>query len=278
MTQQSTALKAVEAATPEISNKIYESLALRGDLSGLSPQEKASYYASLCQRLGLDPATQPFIPLKLNGKEILYASKGATDQLARIHNINRQIIGEQELRGAYIVTVEATLPNGRKEQTKGAVALNDLKGEAFCNAIMKAETKAKRRATLSILGLGMLDETEVETIPQAARQPVPQIASHDEAEPIAGEIVGDDPEATREKLVNQVNVLCRSLNNAGDEIKWTKKMLTEYVNDTFNVKDGLDALSFETLPQLIADLEERLRIVHEQQNNIAFENAALADD
>ena len=32
---------------------------------------------------------------------------------------------------------------------------------------MKAETKAKRRVTLSICGLGMLDETEVETIPGA---------------------------------------------------------------------------------------------------------------
>ena len=32
---------------------------------------------------------------------------------------------------------------------------------------MKAETKAKRRVTLSICGLGMLDETEVESIPDA---------------------------------------------------------------------------------------------------------------
>jgi len=32
---------------------------------------------------------------------------------------------------------------------------------------MKCETKAKRRATLSICGLGMLDESELETIPGA---------------------------------------------------------------------------------------------------------------
>src|SRR6202008_2665643 len=41
------------------------------------------------------------------------------------------------------------------------------KGEALGNALMKASTKAKRRATLSICGLGMLDETELETIPTA---------------------------------------------------------------------------------------------------------------
>jgi hypothetical protein len=39
------------------------------------------------------------------------------------------------------------------------------------NAIMKAETKSKRRATLSICGLGFLDETEIETIRDAATTP-----------------------------------------------------------------------------------------------------------
>jgi len=34
---------------------------------------------------------------------------------------------------------------------------------------MRAETKAKRRVTLSICGLGMLDETEVDSIPGAAK-------------------------------------------------------------------------------------------------------------
>ena len=32
---------------------------------------------------------------------------------------------------------------------------------------MKAETKAKRRATLDLLGLGVLDESEAESIPNA---------------------------------------------------------------------------------------------------------------
>jgi hypothetical protein len=33
--------------------------------------------------------------------------------------------------------------------------------------MMKAETKSKRRVTLSIVGLGMLDESEVDSIPGA---------------------------------------------------------------------------------------------------------------
>lgn len=172
------ALAKPEGASLEVSDKnLYESLALRGDLSGLKPEEKAAYYQGLCKNLGLDPATQPFIPLKLNGKEILYASRGCTDQLARLHNVNRRIISEEEKHGVYIVTVEASLPNGRTEQSKGAVPIEGLKGADYCNALLKCETKAKRRATLSILGLGMLDESEIETIPRKAFEPENETAT-----------------------------------------------------------------------------------------------------
>jgi hypothetical protein len=44
------------------------------------------------------------------------------------------------------------------------VPIANLKGEARANAFMKAETKAKRRVTLSICGLGILDETEIDSI------------------------------------------------------------------------------------------------------------------
>jgi len=45
-------------------------------------------------------------------------------------------------------------------------------GEALANALMKASTKAKRRLTLSLCGLGFLDETEVGTIPGARDEPL----------------------------------------------------------------------------------------------------------
>ena len=55
-----------------------------------------------------------------------------------------------------------------------------LNCDDLANAFMKAETKAKRRVTLSICGLGILDETEIETIknvtpvtPQTIREPKP---------------------------------------------------------------------------------------------------------
>jgi hypothetical protein len=51
-----------------------------------------------------------------------------------------------------------------------------IKGEIRANLILKAITKAKRRATLSICGLGFLDETEVEDIPAAAKTKPQQFA------------------------------------------------------------------------------------------------------
>jgi len=48
------------------------------------------------------------------------------------------------------------------------VPIQGLKGLDLANAFLKCETKAKRRVTLSICGLNMLDETEVDDIP--ARQ------------------------------------------------------------------------------------------------------------
>src|SRR5262249_26019891 len=54
----------------------------------------------------------------------------------------------------------ATLPDGRQDESIGGVSLEGLKGESRSNAMMKAETKAKRRGTLSIFGLGVPDEKE----------------------------------------------------------------------------------------------------------------------
>lgn len=138
--------------------RAFESLAARGDLSGLSPAEKARYYVAVCEELGLNPHLQPFAYLRLNGKEVLYATRGATDQLAALHRLNRELVDGPkviDLAGTKLVyaVCKVTLPNGRFETATATVALTDP-----VNAMMKCETRAKRRATLSILGLAPLDE------------------------------------------------------------------------------------------------------------------------
>jgi hypothetical protein len=148
---------------------LVEQVVIKGDLSRLSPEERAGYYAAVCRSVGLNPLTKPFEYITLNGKLVLYALKAATDQLRTIHKVSVVDLTESDWDGVYIVTAKVQNAEGRSDCAKGAVTINGLKGDALANAIMKAETKAKRRATLSICGLGLLDETEIETIPAEAK-------------------------------------------------------------------------------------------------------------
>jgi hypothetical protein len=119
--------------------------------------------------MGLDPFTKPFDILRLNGREVLYCTRSGTQQLNKLHKVSH-LITSRDINaeaGVYIVTSKASLPDGRCTESIGAVNIAGLKGEAYANAIMKAETKAKRRATLDLLGLGVLDESEAESIPNA---------------------------------------------------------------------------------------------------------------
>jgi hypothetical protein len=53
----------------------------------------------------------------------------------------------------------------------------------LANALMRAETKAKRRVTLSIAGLGWLDETEFDIVPPGPHAVIPLEESRSSEEP-----------------------------------------------------------------------------------------------
>lgn len=137
-------------------------LIIRGDLSGLSAEQKVAYYRGYCERLGLDPYTSPFQLLRLQGKDILYLSRSGAQQLNKMHGVSHSITSRRQdtEAGIYEVTARATLPDGRHTESIGVASIAGMKGEQLCNAMMKAETKAKRRATLDLLGLGILSEEE----------------------------------------------------------------------------------------------------------------------
>lgn len=143
-----------------------ESLIIGGDLSKLTPAQRVSYYQAVCKSLNLNPLTKPFDYINLNGKLTLYARKDAADQLRQTHSISIEKPDIQYIEDWIIVSVSAYDSAGRRDSDVGAVNKKDMRGD-FGNALMKAVTKAKRRVTLSICGLGMLDETEIETIPTA---------------------------------------------------------------------------------------------------------------
>jgi hypothetical protein len=142
-----------------------EKVLMEGDLSKLTAVERLSFYRAVCDSVGLNPLTKPFEYIRLNGKLTLYARKDATDQMRKRQKVSIQVVGRELLEEVYTVMTRASLPDGRQDEDIGAVFCGGLKGEARANAFMKAQTKAKRRVTLSICGLGWLDETEVDTVP-----------------------------------------------------------------------------------------------------------------
>ena len=157
-----------------------EKVLIGGDLAQLTPDQRLSYYNTLCVSLGLNSLTQPFQYIVLNGKLQLYAKKDCTEQLRKIHGVSITQVDPKQIGDLVVVVADAADSSGRVDSSTGAVAVKgvvgkdrqgnkftyDLTGEELANAMMKCETKAKRRVTLSICGLGMLDETEVDTLRQ----------------------------------------------------------------------------------------------------------------
>src|SRR5437762_11672007 len=148
---------------------LIEQVVMQGDLSKLNPEQRVMYYRKVCESSGLNPYTRPFDYILLNGKLTLYAKKDCTEQLRKLNGISIEALEDKLVDDIYIVTAKASDKHGRIDQAKGAVVIAGLKGDAKANAIMKAETKAKRRVTLSICGMGFTDESEIDSIPSAKR-------------------------------------------------------------------------------------------------------------
>ncbi len=232
--QKSERWRDMNAMTTQSQNRAVaiEQVLIGGDLAKLTPDQRVEYYNSVCESVGLNPLTQPFAYITLNGKLTLYALRACTDQLRSVHGVSVEEMSEGERDGVFIVTAKVRNAQGRTDMAKGAVNVNGLKGEALANALMKAETKAKRRATLSICGLGMLDETEVSDIPNArpaatpakptlAPPPAPKTAAPEtpEAPPAPAEAPADPALAW---LAEQMEVIA-GIHNAKDLSKWEQK-------------------------------------------------------
>ena len=201
MTLKNSNIQTVATTTATLSSEQTDTIAnlvLGGDLSKMNNQARVSYYLQLCQSLNLNPHTQPFQILKLSGKEVMYATKSCTEQLRKLWGVSVTKL-EHRLEGdVYLVVAYVIDSTGRTDAGTGAVPVTNMKGEALANAFMKAETKAKRRATLSICGLGMLDESELDTLPQAQQVSLPPAAEIGTSATVVQEPVVASPLATVE--------------------------------------------------------------------------------
>lgn len=172
--------------------ELQEKVLLGGDLSKLTAPERLSYYNAVCSSVGLNPLTRPFEYIVLNERLVLYARKDCTDQLRELHGISIEIPCREVIDGVCVVTARAKNMTERIDESVGAVPFMKEEGEwkrstngknyfettgkllplgleARSNAMMKAETKAKRRVTLSICGLGVMDESEIEAVADARK-------------------------------------------------------------------------------------------------------------
>lgn len=266
-TQQQTAVAIREE--PTLSTfQVIERVIAAGDLAGMKPQERVDFYWRTCESLGLNPLSRPFEFINLNGKLTMYARKDATDQLRRINRVTVTGIRRDKDDELGLVTVYATVRDGdgREDESSGIVNIKGLSGEALANALMKAETKAKRRATLSLVGLGFLDESEIEG------------ADRVDVDPTTGEIA---PKAKPASLLDAVKAQQAAMATHTTDIPTSTTQAppdnaTSTVDATTppdevegEVREVEEPSAFDNAPAAASDLLERLRDLAEEHASTA---------
>jgi len=205
----------------QINAELLEKIIIGNDLSGLNPHEKVQYVRSMCQMLGLNPVTRPIQIMKLSGKETPYFTKDATEQLRKLNKVSIKNLETKVLDGGiYVVTAHAETPDGRMDSSTGVISINGLKGDVLSNAMMKAETKSKRRVTLSICGLGFIDECEVDSIPNDEKVDIYEVPKKEYKTQVT-QIIQEDLELDFVNILHDIEV-CETLDNL--------KMLIEEIN------------------------------------------------
>ena len=157
-------------------------LVTKGDLSELSSEQLLQYYLAVCRSLKLNPLTRPFEFLQLRDRQsnktkmVMYATRTCADQLRRNYNISTEVVSAGVEGDIYVVRVRGRAPDGRVDENVGAVPMvasyvengvyktRPLTPSEKANAIMTAHTKAQRRLTLSMCGLGIMSEEEAQSL------------------------------------------------------------------------------------------------------------------
>jgi len=175
-----------------IKSNVIEQIVVDGDLKSLDSEQRIQYYRSMCKTFNLDPLTKPFEFIELNKKLVLYVTKNACDQLRRTHGISITKLIKYREGDAYFVEAHAQDREGRIDVSTAAIMLvtedkfyydkitkervlyqkggDLLVGVDLINAFLKAESKAKRRVTLSMGGLGLPDPDDIEMMAQESTQ------------------------------------------------------------------------------------------------------------
>ena len=162
------------ARTEDAAIMALERVVTMGDLRDLTPVERVNYYLDLCQSLGLNPRSRPFDWILFKGeneteKLSLYPNSSCMAQLRNLHRIRVEITRREVVGEMFVCEARGTLPDGRTDTASKYVPIGGtrrdgstykLSGAMLANAFMRAETGAKRRLTLSIVGLAGIPDRE----------------------------------------------------------------------------------------------------------------------
>lgn len=146
--------------------KSIDEIVVTGNLAELTDEQRTVHYLQVCDALGLDHRLHPleyiFVDNNGRGQLILYVLRAGTDQLRELHGIDIiPPLVKEIVDGVCTFTAKARNKKGRTDISTGSVSVQGKYGQARADAVMAAETKAKRRVTLSLAGVGLLDETEI---------------------------------------------------------------------------------------------------------------------
>ena len=220
-----------------INSELISNLVLNADISKMTPEMKVDYYNKLCHSLSLNPVTKPFQIITFQGKTILYATKDATEQLRKLNGVSVVDLVQDMTNGLCVSKCKVQDSAGRYDMATGVVNISGLKGDMLANAIMKSETKSKRRATLSICGLGMLDESELDTLMDYKTADISKIKTEPE------------PSDFLNKVVNYL----QTIENKTDLEKAyeTAKSRESYINSSQEDKEKIDEVYVECIAKFV---------------------------
>lgn len=173
-----------EPSYPTLPQRIEDAL-INGNLATLTPEERVQLYMQTCKSLKLNPMTKPFGYILMkdygdNEKLILYATRNCTDQLRSVYGASDVpgSLKREQTSTELSAEIAVVGRNGRMSQDVGVIPmvryvrgggsylLTDKGRERdLANAKMHVVTKARRRATLALYGLGgIVDESELDTM------------------------------------------------------------------------------------------------------------------
>jgi hypothetical protein len=144
-------------------------IGLNGSVSHFDKSQKQALLSKLCITLGLNEELQPFrIYQNIRGEEYIYATKECCAQLRHREHINIMEVGEPIFSNNTIsVRVKGNNKHGRESWEIGSVGTTESMTSAeIAHGVMTAVTKAKRRLTLCLSGLGVLADVELEDMAQ----------------------------------------------------------------------------------------------------------------